>query len=138
LHQPLPPLHNIIFGEAAYLAPKSGNTITVGATKENAGFDKQLTAGGIAWLLNTAIRLVPALETGPLEKMWTGFRPRTPDNQPILGSAPGWDNVTLAVGHGSVGIMLSAITGKTIAELIINGKAPQIIQPFSLTRFLFA
>lgn len=65
LQQPLPPLHPIIFGEAAYLAPKSGNTITVGATKENAGFDKQLTAGGIAWLLNTAIRLVPALETSP-------------------------------------------------------------------------
>jgi glycine oxidase len=135
LHQPLPLLHHIIFGEAAYLTPKSGNTITVGATKENAGFDKQLIAGSIAWLLNTAIRLVPVLESSPLEKMWTGFRPRTPDNQPILGLTPGWDNVTLAVGHGSVGIMLSAITGKTIAELIITGEVPQIIQPFSLTRF---
>ena len=135
LHQPLPPLHHIIFGEAAYLTPKSGNTVIVGATKENAGFDKQLTAGGIAWLLNTAIRLAPVLESSPLEKMWTGFRSRTPDNQPILGSAPGWDNVTLAVGHGSAGIMLSAITGKTIAELIMKGEVPPIIQPFSLTRF---
>src|SRR5438876_85120 len=135
LQQPTPPLRHIIFGEAAYLTPKSGNMVIVGATKEEASFGKHLTAGGIAWLLNTAIRLVPVLERSPLEKMWTGLRPRTPDNQPILGPAPGWENVTLAVGHGSVGIMLSAITGKTIAELIIKGEVPQIVQPFSLTRF---
>jgi glycine oxidase len=135
LHQPSPPLRHIIFGEAAYLTAKNGNTIIVGATKEEVGFDKSLTAGGIAWLLNTAIRLVPLLKSSPLDRMWAGLRPRTPDNQPILGPAPGWDNVTLAVGHGSVGIILSAITGKTIAELIINGEVPKIAQPFSLKRF---
>jgi glycine oxidase len=137
LHQPSPPLRHTIFGEAAYITPKSGHTVIVGATKEDTGFDKQLTAGGIAWLLNTAIRLVPVLESSPLEQMWTGLRPRTPDNQPILGPAPGWENVTLAVGHGSVGITLSAITGKTIAELIIKGEVPKIAQPFSLERFEF-
>src|SRR5229473_1095217 len=133
LRQPSKPLRQIIFGEAAYLAPKSGNSVLVGATKEEAGFDKQLTAGGVAWLLNTAIKLAPALENSPLDQMWTGLRPRTPDNQPVLGPAPGWENVTLAVGHGSVGIMLSAITGKTIAELVIKGEVPKIVQPFSLT-----
>ena len=107
----------------------------VGATKEDVGFDKRLTAGGIAWLLSTAIRLAPALESSPLDQLWTGLRPRTPDNQPILGPAPGWENVSLAVGHGSVGIMLSAITGKTISELIVQGEVPEIVQPFSLTRF---
>jgi glycine oxidase len=135
LLQPSPPLRHIIFGEAAYLTPKSGNIVIVGATKEEAGFDKHLTAGGIAWLLNTAIRLAPALESSPLDQMWTGLRPRTPDNQPILGPAPGWENVTLAVGHGSVGIMLSAITGKSIAELVVQGEVPELVRPFSLARF---
>jgi glycine oxidase len=135
LLQPSPPLRHIIFGEAAYLIPKSGNTIIVGATKEEVSFDKRLAAGGIAWLLSTAIRLAPALESSPLDQLWTGLRPRTPDNQPILGPAPGWENVSLAVGHGSVGIMLSAITGKTISELIVQGEVPEIVQPFSLTRF---
>ncbi len=135
LQQSSPPLRHIIFGEAAYLTPKSGNTVIVGATKEDVGFDKRLTAGGIAWLLSTAIRLAPALESSPLDQLWTGLRPRTPDNQPILGPAPGWENVSLAVGHGSVGIMLSAITGKTISELIVQGEVPEIVQPFSLTRF---
>ncbi len=135
LHQPTPPLRYIIFGEAAYLTPKSENTVIVGATKEEAGFEKKLTASGVAWLLNTAIRMVPSFESSPIDRMWAGLRPRTPDNQPILGPAPGWENVMLAVGHGSVGIMLSAITGKTIAESIVQGEVPQIVQPFALERF---
>jgi len=135
LRQPSPLLRHIIFGEAAYLAPKSGNTVLVGATKDEVGFDKQLTAGGIAWLLNTAIRLAPALESSPIDQMWAGLRPRTPDNQPILGPTPGWENVTLAVGHVSTGIMLSAITGKAIAELVVRGEVPEIARPFSLDRF---
>src|SRR6266700_307285 len=138
LHQPSTPLRHIIFGEAAYLTPKRKHMIIVGATKEEVGFNKNTTVGGISWLLNTAIRLTPALESCTLDQMWSGLRPRTPDNQPILGPAPGWENVTLAVGHGSVGIMLSAITGQTIAELIIKGQTSHILQPFSLTRFLIA
>jgi glycine oxidase len=135
LRQPSPPLRHIVFGEAAYFAPKSGETVIVGATREEVGFDKQLTAGGIAWLLNTAIRLIPALESSPIDQMWAGLRPRTPDNQPVLGPAPGWENVTLAIGHGSVGIMLSAITGKAIAELVVKGEVPELVRPFSLERF---
>ncbi len=134
LRQPSRPLSHIIFGEAVYLAPKSGNTVLVGATREEVGFNKQLTAGGVAWLLNTAIRLIPSLESSVIDQMWTGLRPRTPDNQPILGFAPGWENVTLAVGHGSVGILLSAITGKAIAELVVEGKVPDLILPFSIER----
>lgn len=134
LRQPSPPLRHIIFGEAAYLAPKSGGTVIVGATREEVGFDKQLTAGGVAWLLTTAIRLIPVFETSALDRIWTGLRPKTRDNLPILGPAPNWENVTLAVGHGSVGIMLSPITGKTIAELVQTGKTPGLILPFSVDR----
>jgi glycine oxidase len=136
LYQPSIPLRHIIFGEAAYLTPKRKSMIIVGATKEEVGFNKNTTVDGLSWLLNTAIKLTPPLESCTLDRMWAGLRPRTPDNQPILGPAPGWENVTLAVGHGSVGIMLSAITGQTIAESIITGQSPQILQSFSLTRFL--
>src|SRR5260370_8716954 len=94
MRQSSPSLSYIIFGEAVYLAPKSGNTVLVGATREEVGFDKQLTAGGVAWLLNTAIRLIPSLESSAIDQMWTGLRPRTPDNQPILGLAPACESVT--------------------------------------------
>lgn len=136
LKQPSPhPLQHLIFGEAVYLAPKKDDTIIVGATKEEVGFDKHITAGGIAWLLSTAIRLAPGLDGCTIDQVWAGLRPKTPDNLPILGKAPRWENVTLAVGHGSVGIMLSAITGKSIADLVVTGEAPEIIEAFSVERF---
>jgi len=138
LKQPAPPsspLRHIIFGEAAYLAPKVGSTIIVGATKEDVGFDTHITASGIAWLLNTAINLTPALQHSPLQATWAGLRPKTPDTLPILGPAPNWENVTLATGHNSIGILLSAITGQTIAELVATGQTPKLIHPFLPDRF---
>jgi glycine oxidase len=135
LKQSSPALKNIIFGEAIYLAPKNDGTIVVGATKDEVGFDNNLTAGGIAWLLSTAIRLLPSLEGAAIDQMWAGLRPKTPDNLPILGKLPSLDNVYLAVGHGSIGVMLSAITGKSIAELVVTGHVPALIAPFSLERF---
>ena len=128
------PLKHIIFGNAAYMAPK-GDKVLVGATKEDVGFDAQVTEEGISWLYETATKIVPSLGKSQRRSAWAGLRPSTPDKWPILGPAPHWENVTLATGHNSVGIMLSAITGKTIAELVATGHTPEIIRPFSLERF---
>jgi len=132
---PTLPLRHIVFGEGAYLAPKEDGTIVVGATKEEAGFDAHVTANGVIWLLETARKLTPALGQSAVEAIWAGLRPKTPDGQPILGAAPKWENVTLATGHNSVGVLLSAITGQSIAELVATGRTPGIIVPFGLTRF---
>jgi glycine oxidase len=135
LRQPSSPIRHIIIGDGIYLAPKQDGTVIVGATKEEVGFDRQVTAGGALWLLESAIKLVPALEQCAVERLWSGLRPKTPDTFPILGRATGWENVTLAVGHSSFGILLSAITGQTITELVTTGQTPEIIRPFSLERF---
>jgi glycine oxidase len=134
--QPKQPLQHVIFGEAVYLAPKKDHTVVIGATKEEVGFDKHVTAGGLAWLLSTAIRLAPLLDGCAVEQTWAGLRPKTPDNHPILGNAPHWENVTLATGHNSVGIMLSPITGQSIADLITKGHVADVIKPFGAERFL--
>ncbi len=134
LQKALPPLKHIIFGESLYIAPKQ-EEIIVGATKENVGFDTQVIDKGSFWLKDTARRLIPTIQQAALLSAWAGLRPGTPDRQPILGPAPGWKNVTLAAGHNGVGIILSAITGQTIAELVATGHRPEIIRPFSVERF---
>lgn len=136
LRQPSTPLKHTLFMRDIYLVPKVDQTIYVGATREQVGFDKNITAGGIAWLLGQALPGVPALEQAALVNIWTGLRPLSRDSYPILGKAPGWENVILATGHGAGGFELSAITGKTIAELLLTGQTPALIQPFGLERFL--
>ncbi len=135
LRQPETPLKHVIFGKDIYVVPKLDDTVYVGATVERVGFDKRNTAGGILWLLRQAIELLPELEEATLARIWSGLRPASPDSYPILGKAAPWENVILATGHGAGGFELSAITGKTIAELIVTGKTPTLIQPFGIDRF---
>lgn len=136
LRQTASPLKHILFGDGIYLVPKLDGTIYAGATVEQVGFDTSVTAEGIATLLSSAIRLAPALGSAPIANIWAGLRPWSPDSRPILGKAPGWENVTLATGHGATGFELSAITGRTIAELVITGQAPEIIRAFRVERLL--
>lgn len=135
LSQTSPALKHIVFGEAAYVIPR-GNQLIVGATKEERGFDSSVTVEGTSWLYTTATRLIPNLAGQQIQATWAGLRPRTPDNHPLIGSLPGWENVSLAVGHNSVGIILSSITGQSIADLITTGQTPQLLRPFSAERFL--
>ena len=136
VRQPEQPLKHILMNEDVYIAPKPDNTIFVGATVEDVGFDKSNTVGGVAWLLNSLLKHLPSLEQTAIADIWSGLRPGSPDRDPILGKAPGWENVTLATGHSGIGFETCAITGKTIAELITTGQTPELIRPFGIERFL--
>jgi glycine oxidase len=129
-----PPLRSLVFGEGIYLIPR-GPSLLVGATKEERGFDLQADAKGTAWLLEMARRLIPQIAHSQPTAIWTGLRPKTPDTRPIFGFLPTWDNVAIAAGHNSIGILLSGITGQSMAELLLSGRLPVLAQPFSVDRF---
>jgi len=135
LQQPSPPVRHIIFDEGVfdediYIAPKPNGTMVVGATKADVGFDTSVSAGGVLHLLTVATQLLPALAYCSIQHVWAGLRPKTLDSRPLLGPIPSWENVVIASGHGGFGVLLSAITGEVIAELVTTGTAPEIIRSF--------
>jgi glycine oxidase len=115
------PLHAVVFGLDAYLLPRLDGTVVVGATVEHTGYDKATTASGLRWLLSTLGSLCPALADAPIDRIWTGLRPGSPDDLPIVGTAPGWENVTIATGHHRNGIMLTPVTTEIVADLVLRG-----------------
>ncbi len=127
-------LKHIVFGNASYLVPR-GDMLLVGTTKEDRGFDATVTEQATAWLYETATQLVPTLRESKIQASWAGLRPKTPDSHPIVGFLPPWENVLIAAGHNSVGVILSAITGQGIAEMITTGVIPLLFRPFSPERF---
>lgn len=100
-------------------------------------FDRQPTEGARVELLQRAIDVLPALEEAELVRQLAGSRPLSPDRMPVIGPVPGWEGVVLATGHGTKGIHLGPITGRTVAEFILRGssEAPDGMKPFSPGRF---
>ncbi|MHC2335288.1 NAD(P)/FAD-dependent oxidoreductase [Bradyrhizobium sp. USDA 4454] len=69
-------------------------------------------------------------------KTWFGHRPSMPDGRPCIGYARATRDVVYAFGHGHVGLVGSARTGRLVAQLL-SGKPPEIpLAPFSPSRFL--
>ena len=113
-----------------------GNQVWCGATQEWCGFDKTPSATARRALLAGAIQLLPAIASATLVQHTACLRPVTPDWLPIVGQAPGWDNVYLATGGEKKGILLSPGIGKAIADLITTGSTPLDITPCTPQRFV--
>lgn len=78
--------------------------------------------------------LIPALDTTGA-KVWMGHRPSTPDGTPVIGPASGIAGVVHAFGHGHVGLVGSARTGRLAAQLVA-GETPEIdLAGFGAGRF---
>ena len=122
-------LKHVIRTPQAYLIPRSDGRLLVGATVEEAGFDKRTNPDTIQRLHRAALSLVPKLADAKILEDWAGLRPGTPDALPILGatSTPGY---YVATGHFRDGILLAPITAQLMAD-VIEGRKPQ----FDLARF---
>ena len=113
-----------------YLVPRSDGRILVGATVEEAGYDKRTDADTIQRMHQAAIDLVPALGQARMLEAWAGLRPGSPDNLPILGATrtPGY---FVATGHFRDGILLAPITAHVMAQIITGAKPEYDLAAFS-------
>lgn len=134
LQEQRPLLTRIIEQDRRYLVPRLDGRVLVGSTLERAGFQKQVTAQGIAELLAFATELCPALGSATIERTWAGLRPGSPDGLPYLGRHPDQERVFVATGHTRWGIQLSPATALVMRQLI-NGETTELpLEPFSVTR----
>ncbi|MEO8735041.1 MAG: FAD-dependent oxidoreductase [Edaphobacter sp.] len=118
------PLHLVVRTHGMYIVPRmtgpnAGRAI-IGATIEDAGFDKTVRPSDIARLRTLAEALLPALAGAPQLEAWAGLRPSTPDGLPFLGQSPDRRNQFVAAGHYRNGILLAPATARVMAQLLIE------------------
>jgi sarcosine oxidase subunit beta len=82
------------------------------------------------------LELIPCLHNVRILRQWAGICDMTPDYSPIMGFVPQVRGFVLDVGWGTYGFKAGPVSGKRIAELIVTGKTPDLIRPFSITRFV--
>ncbi|WP_075379620.1 MULTISPECIES: glycine oxidase ThiO [Methylobacterium] len=126
-------LARMVWTEQVHMAPKSDGQLIVGATVEDCGFRPGVTAGGLYALLEGARRVLPGIEEMEVEAVWSGYRPTSDDDAPILDTiAPG---LVAATGHHRNGYLLAPITAEAIAALVLHGALPEVARPFTRLRF---
>jgi len=81
------------------------------------------------------LELFPCLKDVRVLRQWAGICDMTPDYSPIMGEVPGLRGFYLDVGWGTYGFKAGPVSGRRMAELIATGQTPDLIKPFSITRF---
>ena len=109
-----------------------GNRLRVAGTAEMNGYGMGLNPVRCAALITRTREIFPHLRTVGDPVFWTGLRPATPSNLPLIGRARP-SNLFLNVGHGTLGWTMSCGSGRALAD-IISGRRPEADFPF-LYRF---
>jgi len=117
-----------------YVAPREKGRILLGSTAEEAGFDKRVTAGGVAGLISRATALAPRLSGARFVAAWAGLRPAAPDGLPILGKTP-LPGFYLAAAHFRNGLLLAPLTAMALTDLVLGREVRADISAFSVLRF---
>jgi glycine oxidase len=129
-----PLIQHVVRTPEVYIIPRSDGRILLGATVEEAGFDKRVDPDTIQKLRQAGVDTVPALATMRIHDAWAGLRPGTPDDLPILGETtlPGY---FAATGHYRDGIMLAPITAHVMTQLLTGYQPDFDLAALSPLRF---
>lgn len=116
------------FGEASeqrdvspMIQPAPDGSIVTGTSREPSlvadAFDLEVPRT----VARQATRLVPALADAPVIATWSGVRPVSPDERPVLGRLA--EGLFVASGHGSEGVILGEGSAELVAQLVL-GETP--------------
>ena len=114
----------LIHGRQLYVVPRT-NGVVVGATQLEAGFDDEVTLGGVRDLITDAEAVMPGLAEYGLIEASAGLRPMTPDGLPLIGRVDA--RTVLATGHGRNGILLTPITVDAVLAQLEGVRTPDLV-----------
>jgi glycine oxidase len=130
-----PLLRRVTWGERCYLVPWDDGTVLVGATVEDAGFDERTTAAGVRDLIEAASELVPHSWTAGFLAARAGLRPASADDVPVIGASSVIPNLVFATGHYRNGVLLSPLTARFVADLMLEQRVDPLMTATRPQRF---
>jgi D-amino-acid dehydrogenase len=101
-----------------------GDRLRIAGTAEFNGYDRDLNRVRCEAIVRRTEELFPGAGDATQAQFWTGLRPATPSNVPIIGRSK-IGNLFMNTGHGTLGWTHSCGSGKSIAR-IISGLKPEV------------
>jgi sarcosine oxidase subunit beta len=136
--EPVKPLLDVVIVSSqmhVYISQSDRGEFVMGSEIEPwTTYRMQGTLNFLQDLTRHTLELFPQLEQARLLRAWAGLCDLSPDYSPILGRTE-VANFHVSAGWGTYGFKAAPIVGKTLAELVHNGRTPELIAPFALERF---
>ncbi len=101
-----------------------GSRLRAAGTAELSGYNLDLNTVRCEALTRRASEWFGASIDASRAEYWTGLRPATPSNVPLIGKTR-YPNLYLNTGHGTLGWTMAAGSGKAIADLM-SGRKPDV------------
>lgn len=136
--KPLGSLRTTVLGSKFYWWQLATGAIVGGGSEEHVGFDRTSDENVVADIRADLSRCLPSLSDAPTVCSWSGFRPFCEDQLPVIGGAPGRDDIFVAAGHFRMGVMAAPATGLALAQLIIEGETDIDLTAMDPGRFVSA
>lgn len=97
--------------------------------------DRRATWNGFVDTTRVARKYFPVLRTANIIRGFAGLTEWTPDGHPIIGPVDELKGFYVAAGYCGGGFALGPVTGKTMSELILDGRSAVDVSELNLRRF---
>lgn len=112
----------VVYRDGAYLVPRDDGLILAGSTLEDVGFDISTTRDAEQAIHAFASAILPILADKAPIRHWSGLRPGSPGNVPIIARHPGLANLYLNTGHFRYGVTMAPASAALVAALLLGEK----------------
>jgi D-amino-acid dehydrogenase len=119
------PQHPVLLSEGKVAVLPLGDQLRVGGTLELGARSMTISRSRVAGITATVRDYLPGLEIPASREVWAGLRPCTPGSLPFLGRAGQFRNVTVASGHGYIGMGLAPVSARLITQ-VLCGERPEM------------
>jgi len=133
--QPEGTLRHTVVSDRYYYWQGASGALVAGGSIEDVGFERGVDAEVIDEIRGDLARLIPSLADQSTACSWYGFRPFCEDHAPVVGPAPGLENVFVAAGHFRRGVLLAPATAGLLARHVTGGELPAEAERLSPLRF---
>ena len=113
--------HKVVFS-------RLGDRLRMAGTAELSGYSRGLNTGRCEAMTRLARELFPDALDFERVSYWSGLRPSTPSNVPIIGRSH-IPNLYINTGHGTLGWTMGVGSGRALADLL-SGRRPEPEFPF--------
>jgi D-amino-acid dehydrogenase len=131
-----PPLRNtVMLGEKSVFCTPMDGFVRFAGTLEFSGVNHEIRQPRLEQLTNAARFYLDGMADQAALSEWCGLRPCVSDGLPVIGPVPGLVGLFLATGHGMLGLTLGPVTGRLVADCMLDGKPDPLLNALGVGRF---